>query len=209
MQTDSKNIAILILAAGAATRMGKIKQLLPWGKTTLLGNAIDAASTLDGDVFVVLGANADKIKKAINHKVNFIHNDDWQQGMGRSIAKGVTQMVKTKAYDAVIIMVSDQPFLGHSYLQELTTAYLKGPKKIVATVYGDGHGVPALFDRTYFDKLSQLSQDVGAKFLMSKNLEDLKGLHPNESLVDVDTQATYTKLYNEHFSKTEAQNHDS
>ncbi|NNL09848.1 MAG: NTP transferase domain-containing protein, partial [Croceitalea sp.] len=39
MQTDSKNIAILILAAGAATRMGKAKQLLPWGKTTLLGNA--------------------------------------------------------------------------------------------------------------------------------------------------------------------------
>ncbi|MBT8188537.1 MAG: nucleotidyltransferase family protein [Croceitalea sp.] len=209
MQTRGKNIAILILAAGAGTRMGKAKQLLPWGKTTLLGNAIEAASNLGSDVFVVLGAHAPQIKKEINQKVNFIQNDNWQLGMGTSIAKGVKHMAETKAYDAVIIMVADQPLLGSAYLQELTTAYFNGPEKIVATIYGKGHGVPALFDHTYFDKLSQLDQDVGAKFLMRKNLEDLKGLHPKESLTDIDTWATYTKLFNEHFPKNEAQNHDS
>ena len=65
------NIAMVILAAGAATRMQAIKQLLPWKKTTLLGNAIEQGLQSNVDkVYVVLGANASKIKKKYTLKKN-------------------------------------------------------------------------------------------------------------------------------------------
>ena len=66
---SSQNIAILILAAGASSRMGSTKQLLPWGDTTLLGNAIqNATASGAGRVGVVLGANAESIREQILQK---------------------------------------------------------------------------------------------------------------------------------------------
>mgnify|MGYP000901037785 CR=1 FL=1 len=57
------NIAILILAAGSSSRMGASKQLLPAGKTTLLGVTIEIASQTNANkVFCVLGSNAEAIK---------------------------------------------------------------------------------------------------------------------------------------------------
>jgi len=82
------NIAMVILAAGAASRMQAIKQLLPWKKTTLLGNAIEQGLQSNVDkVYVVLGANASKIKKQIlNYPIQIIEHKNWQLGIGSSIA---------------------------------------------------------------------------------------------------------------------------
>ena len=56
---EKNKLAVLILAAGASSRMGKPKQLLPWKNTTLLGHAIAQAKKVSTAVFVVLGANAE------------------------------------------------------------------------------------------------------------------------------------------------------
>ena len=54
-------IAILILAAGSSARMGVTKQLLPFGKNTLLGITIEHALQSNADtVYCVLGSNAIK-----------------------------------------------------------------------------------------------------------------------------------------------------
>jgi molybdenum cofactor cytidylyltransferase len=46
MMESPSHIAIVILAAGASKRMGSPKQLLKWGDGTLIGNAIETASSL-------------------------------------------------------------------------------------------------------------------------------------------------------------------
>ena len=50
----TEQISTIILAAGASTRMqGTVKQLLTWGKTTLLGNAIEQVKPVSSQVYVV------------------------------------------------------------------------------------------------------------------------------------------------------------
>ncbi len=73
--TDKKpNIPILILAAGESKRMGeRVKQLLPWNNTTLLENAFrQATESQVEDVFVVLGANNEFIKKQTQVMIMFM-----------------------------------------------------------------------------------------------------------------------------------------
>jgi molybdenum cofactor cytidylyltransferase len=105
-------VAILILAAGNSSRMeDKIKQLLPWRQTTLLGHAIHEAKKLKAQaVYVVLGANAEIIKPTISEEdVLILEYKYWKQGIGTSIAFGVQQLVKENKYDAVLIQLADQP----------------------------------------------------------------------------------------------------
>ena len=63
-------IAILILAAGSASRMGKVKQLLSYKHTTLLGHAIEQALKTPADgIYCILGADASVIQKEIPKQV--------------------------------------------------------------------------------------------------------------------------------------------
>ncbi len=69
-----KNIAVLVLAAGKSSRMKSIKQLLKINNKTFLEITLENAKKVNSkNIFCVLGANADKIKKETNIKdIHFI-----------------------------------------------------------------------------------------------------------------------------------------
>ena len=126
----SKNIHIIILAAGASTRMGKIKQLLPWKNGTLLSNALNTARASNaGSVTVVTGANSAQILKQIDQDgINVLINEHWTTGMGSSIVSGMHYLRKnTPDCRAVLLMLSDQPLIDASYLNELMRIYDEKP----------------------------------------------------------------------------------
>ncbi len=76
-----KEMAIVILAAGAGTRMGKIKQLLPGSKHSILEEAIEKVLKLKSpNVFVVLGAHYETIEPSINA---FAHSYHLPQSMAK------------------------------------------------------------------------------------------------------------------------------
>ena len=52
------NIPIILLAAGASSRMGQPKQLLPWGEQTLIEHQIHTLLKTGNPVNVVLGSNS-------------------------------------------------------------------------------------------------------------------------------------------------------
>src|SRR5690242_9533398 len=88
--------AALVLAAGAATRMGSLKQLMPFGRGTLLTHAIEQAQQAAfAPVIVVLGAHADRIRAALSQfDVEIVHNPDWETGMGSSVRAGLRHFQK-------------------------------------------------------------------------------------------------------------------
>ena len=193
------NIAILILAAGESKRMHGIKQLLPWKNTTLLGNAIEQAIQSKGNaVYVVLGANANRITPTIAHyKVQTIENKNWKNGLGNSIAAGVQYIKENQhQFDAILITLADQPLIDAAYYNLLIDAYSQKAAKIIASETNNTPCVPAIFDAAYFEIISQLNQDKGAKDILSAAQNEVFVVRAAANLMDLDTQMEYEQLYN-------------
>ncbi len=186
--------AILILAAGSSSRMGQLKQLMPWKDTSLLGNAIRMAKNSDADsIFVVLGAQANKIKETLKEDgINTITNKQWARGMGATISYGVDQILKSDRHpEAMLIMVADQPNMDSDFLNSLIDQYATGKSNIVATQYADKLGVPAIFDKQYFPQLIQLRGEGGASKIIKNNRKDCFGLNAGKKVIDLDTLNDY------------------
>lgn len=200
---STSNIAIAILAAGASKRMGSPKQLLSWGESTLINHAITfSKNTKANKVIVILGANGEAISMKIEDvDVSVVINNEWQKGLGKSIATAAQFILDLKQeVDGLLIVLADQPFVTSEYLDEMIAEFDKGLSKIVATSYDSKKiGVPALFGESFFTELSQLSGDEGAKSLIKKYDGFVKVQTPNFNNFDIDTKADYEKFSKEKF----------
>ncbi|WP_222984186.1 nucleotidyltransferase family protein [Flagellimonas meishanensis] len=189
------SIAVLILAAGASTRMkGKIKQLLPWGSSTLLGHAIEQAKTVSDHCHVVLGSNLDIIARQVPSHIKIVYNPNWQSGLGSSISTGVSSIKEQEDLQGVLIMLADQPFLDAPFLKEMKETFIQERYTIVATSYGDKLGVPAIFDKTLFPELLMLNKDFGAQQIILEQQKYAVGIESNGRQVDIDTMEKYNQL---------------
>lgn len=199
---SQSKIAILILAAGESKRMGTPKQLLKWGKSTLLNHSITQAVNSKADsVFVVLGANFDTIKDSIDtDDVTVLKYADWKLGMGNSIAFGI-QKIWSLAFDGVTLMLVDQPQIDTSFLNKLILEFQQSEKPIIATGYKNGAGVPAVFDKTYFEQLVSLSGKKGGRLLINNNLSNATLITSIDNIADIDTMEAYEKLNQQYFNE--------
>ena len=199
MTIKTPNIAVVILAAGTSSRMGSPKQLLKWKNTTLLGHAIATAKGLNQrQVIVVLGANFEQIRSTINNDhIEILKNNNWETGLGKSIAIGVSNILKSDTnFDGVLVMLADQPLIDQSYFKKMLTKYRLGASQIITTAYKNGkQGVPVLFDRVYFEELSQLNDDKGAKGILRTYADKVTVIDAQHDVSDIDTQDDYEKLY--------------
>lgn len=193
-------IATVILAAGESKRMHGVKQLLPWKGSTLLGYTIEQVLESDTDqVYVVLGANKDIILKEIDtSRITVIINDDWALGMGTSIAAAMNYFKTGQLdFDGALMALVDQPLLDVKHYNYLINKYI-GTKYIIATSYGSGRGVPAIFDKSYFDELIVLSSDKGAKNIILKYENKVLAVDAGHRTIDLDTRETYLQYYEQY-----------
>jgi len=198
------NIAILILAAGSSSRLGEPKQLLELNGETLLQKAIGTALGISDSVTVVLGANKEIIQPTISdYSIQLAFNKNWKEGMSSSIQVGMESLEHDK-YDAVLIMLCDQPFVDVLLLNNIIAVFEKNKNPIVACEYTpcplkgeDKIGVPALFDVSFFEKLKKLKGQGGAKALMMNHIEEVEKVVFEKGEIDVDTQEDWARLKNE------------
>lgn len=188
--------AILILAAGESKRLGSPKQLLPYKESNLLLHTIEQFHNMkDIHVFVVLGAYFGDIFPEIRNKsVTVIKNNAWMNGMGSSVSKGVELIRKKNLFDRVLITLCDLPLIETSHYQELIDLSISSSKRIVQTSYEDTSGVPVIFDKSLFNELSYLSNDLGAKPLIKKYKKEVLKLSSKTPYFDIDTDESYQKL---------------
>lgn len=184
-------IAILILAAGSSTRMGVAKQLLPVGKTTLLGVTIERAlQSKANKLYCILGANVEAIKKSISkYSVEAMFNPDYKSGLSSSIVTGIKHLV-SQNFDAVLILLGDQPLITTKYLNKMMDTFNNHEGKIIASNYNETLGVPTLIPKPYFNQLLKLKGDKGAKDWLNTGNEEIIKLK-NTKLMDIDTKKEY------------------
>ena len=188
---------IILLAAGASSRLGRPKQLLVYEGKTLLQHGIQMAiDTGIKPIVAVLGANANfLIKETANQSIEVILNDQWEEGMAASIRSGIQHLIETAPeVNAAIIMVCDQPYVTTKLLKDLVIKYQQSGKPIIASSYKNNQGTPALFDKTIFTSLLELKGDVGAKRIMKANPDLVALVNFPLGEIDIDTEEDYKGL---------------
>lgn len=188
--------ALIILAAGNSSRLGQPKQNLIFRGKTLLENAVKTGlASKCRPVIVVLGANADAIQPLIEQRdITILINPGWAEGMSSSLKRAIIEVEKDKAINNVIIMLCDQPFVSAELLDQLIQKQAETHKHIIACTYLDTFGVPALFHKSLFKKLSNLTGNEGAKAIISAHPGQLNTIAFDMGSVDIDTIEDYNRL---------------
>jgi molybdenum cofactor cytidylyltransferase len=188
------NLHILLLAAGASTRLGQPKQLVRKRGKTLLEHACETAISIENQgLTVVLGAYCEAIKPAIEHlPMRIVVNENWETGMGSTIARGMASLPPDA--DSVLLLLCDQPFVSKGLLKDLVEKWRQYPDHIVASAYGGSYGPPAIFGKEYFDGLAALQGQQGAKKLMERHTDKLLLVDFPDGILDVDTPADLERL---------------
>lgn len=197
MAITADGCGIVILAAGASSRMGEAKQLLPYQQHTLLQHSIAIAmASVAKQVVVVLGAGATAIQPVIKaEKLTIVVNEVWQEGMASSIRCGLSLLLRQNpGLQSVIFMVCDQPFASTELLNNLVTLQQQTGRNVVASEYAGTAGIPALFTKALFAELLQLKGDTGAKRLVMLHQADTVTLPFPLGSIDIDTAADYRGL---------------
>ncbi|MBW4594513.1 MAG: nucleotidyltransferase family protein [Brasilonema angustatum HA4187-MV1] len=197
IETEKSTIAIMILAAGASTRMGTPKQLLLYQKRSLVQYITEIAiASVCKPVVLVLGAYSEQIRPQINHfPVSIVENLDWACGMSTSINSGIQFLHNlSQKFEAVVILVCDQPFLSPQIINQLVDAYYSTKKPIIACEYAGTLGVPAVFSKRFFSELAELQGTSGAKKVINNNLTQVFSLPFAQGEIDIDTPKDYEQL---------------
>ena len=197
MELSTSNIGAVVLAAGNSSRMGFPKQLLELdGKTLLVKTCESILSAGIKKIVVVTGAYQNEISNCIlNYPVEEFHNPNWETGMASSINVGVTSISNQfSELDAIIICLCDQPFLNAQHISNLIDPYQKSEKKIVTSYYNGLESVPALFTKSYFKNLLDLSGQEGARKIIRKNKSSVYKVPFPRGIYDVDTLEAWEKV---------------
>jgi molybdenum cofactor cytidylyltransferase len=190
-------VAAIILAAGAATRMGQLKQLLPYRGGTLIEHCIQEARSAGFDpVIVVVGAQAEAVRARIaKYPVEIVENKAWAKGMGTSVVAGVQALQALGAESAgVALLVADQPLVAAAHLAAMRTGLAHTRASAVAAEYNGTLGVPALFKRAMLPELATLPPETGARALLRSTGMQVEAFPLSEAASDIDTPQDFAAL---------------
>ncbi len=195
------NVSIIILAAGESKRMGVPKQLLDIHGEKMLKKVIHEAMETDCfPITVVVGAHKAAIVPELKDMpINITDNPHWKSGMASSIKMGlVGSYLITKEIDAVLFLTADMPSIDAAYINQIIQTGEQNPdKQIVASDYGGKLGIPALFKKTFFEQILDLTGDQGAKNIIAQNLETVGSVPIGGKGQDLDTKIAYFQYLNQ------------
>jgi len=173
--------------------MGKLKQLMPLGESTIIEQAIDnLSSSAVNEVIVVLGHKAEEIAETISAKpVKIVFNPNYGEGMSTSVIAGLT-LVDPRA-QAVMLALGDQPLVDSQTINRLIDEFHKSDKGIAIPTYKGKRGHPVILATGYKSELLELKGDIGAREIIKHHPQDvLEVAVDSESVIsDIDTGDDY------------------
>ncbi len=187
---------IIILAAGASTRLGQPKQLVKLGGRPALHIVISNAVAVAGpDVTVVLGAHASDMTYLLSRTAtSYVVNREWEEGMASSIRAGLAAL--PPASKAALILLGDQVGVTPDDLKRLIDAWKANENGIAASVYDRHVGVPAIFPYFCFSELTQLRGDHGARAVLERHRDRVVRVPMPNASIDLDTPEQLADLTN-------------
>ena len=176
---------VVVLAAGASTRLGCAKQfVLHRGETLVRRAARLALATQPHDAVVVVGFDADSVFREVDAlALRRIDCLDWRLGLGASLRAGVDAL--SAHCNSVLVVLCDQPALDAAHLLALCAAWYGAPDRGVASHYANRFGVPALLPRAWFAAVDAAS-DRGMRDLLAQHAGQIDAISNEDLTVDID-----------------------
>jgi molybdenum cofactor cytidylyltransferase len=197
--SGSARVSAVILAAGSSTRMGKAKQLLPLGDSTVLERTIANVRGAEvNEVVLVLGASAEAIRRqlpiALLKGLKLVVNEEYQDGMSTSLRAGISALDHRS--EAALIILGDQPFIRAQTMDEVLRAYRRNHAQIVIPSFQGSRGNPVLLDRSVFSEVMALEGDIGCRAIFGNHLEGIAKVEVEDEgiLLDIDGPDDYDRL---------------
>jgi molybdenum cofactor cytidylyltransferase len=183
----------IVLGAGKSERFGSAKQLLPFGDTTLLGQAVRnaGASGLER-VVVVLGRASDEIRRSVDlGRAAAVDNTSYGTGCASSLLAGLDAAGPCAA---VLLLLGDQPGVTPAVIDEALRAWRHERPWAAVTSYRGRLGHPFLFAREAFADLRKLHGDKAVWKLIERHPERVLRIEIDAELPpDVDEPEDYER----------------
>ncbi|MBY5457067.1 nucleotidyltransferase family protein [Rhizobium beringeri] len=185
------SVAIVILAAGKASRMGE------GGKHKLLAE-FDGIPLVRRSALTALGADAASVTVVVGHRrieieaalqglaLTFVDNPDYASGMASSLMAGFSAAHST---DGILVMLADMPGISTAHLNALIFAFRNaGGEAIVRAVSRGKPGNPVILPRSLHHAVRRLEGDVGARDIIATSALPVLDVDVGDAAcLDVDT----------------------
>lgn len=173
MRTDAEpplGLGVILLAAGASSRMGQPKLLLPWGPTSILGHLIEQWKNLAAEQIAVVCAARDQAVNAELDRLAFpeedrISNPAPERGMFSSIQCAASWAGWRKGLTHWLIVLGDQPHLKPETLRALIEFAAHCPAKVCQPSRAGRPRHPVVLPEPVFTQLPQAPMDDLKTFL--------------------------------------------
>ena len=186
----------IVLAAGASSRMGTNKMLLPWNYTTVLGQVLNNVIEAGFEPHVVLGNMYKEIEASISgyiDTITIVVNSRWQDGMLSSIQAGL----RSVDYGDTFVLHGDMPLVRSGILREIDERFRQpdcdGYEALFPSYKGQS-GHPVLLRGAVFEPILALpSAEKLNPFLKTRHWHSVDFSYP-EVCLDIDTRKDYLQF---------------
>jgi molybdenum cofactor cytidylyltransferase len=193
---------VAILGAGASSRMGRPKLLLPWAGTTVIGHVLQQWRTLGaGQICIVCAPGNTELEVELRrfnaNEIGRITNPSPERGMFSSIQCAAAWAGWKESVTHWAIHLADQPRVRTETLRQLLTFVSQHPHEICQPSYHGRPRHPVIFPGAYFVELAQANEGNLKEFLAARpqTLARCELNDPGLDL-DLDTPADYARALN-------------
>lgn len=185
---DATSPVILLLAAGEGSRFGGAKQLADIAGEPMVRRVAHILLETDVPVIAFTGAYADDVEAVLDDlPLELVRCEDWQLGMGYSLAAGAREVVRSFPHaSSLLVCLADQPLLDKASILAMLSRHRETPERLIVTEHRGIQGPPVLFPRDCFAALTKLSGSQGARSVLEQEASRVDIL-PLGNSVDVDT----------------------
>ncbi len=176
----------ILLAAGESTRMGRLKQLLPWAGGTLVDWQVGQLVAAGADeVVVVLGHEAEAVGGGVSQPAaRVVVNAHYRQGRASSLRRGAEAV--SEPVEAIVVLSVDQPrpaWLTRRLLERRAAT----AAKVVQPRLGSGRGHPVVLDGALLAELRGVrEEDLGLRAVLDRHASGLEVVEVGRPELDVD-----------------------